>query len=640
MAWFNTESLKKNPCVYQVKKDSLILKYSFRIRLFELWKSGAMEQLSQTMEENGLGAETTGLSYYEQMVHQFKMGGFPMATPMEAAETPDAPEQHPLILSGKFEWCNNKTGITIKPSFEREIRANLPDVSVDGSLRNAGIDPLDAGYQRIQRIKRSLEKYGPASETEDGLKELGKEEILYIGSHPYTDGMRGSRVILKDAFFNDAYLLPAQDMDKILRVFELDPGLFSEQDRILIRTKLREWTVQDCSEPALSPLFLQITGNRERAMAAMLADGFEGIRRLLPGADTEAKRQLCRLVADMPGDPWGYYTIRKVLEKIGLAKSTYYALLGNEEYGRGKERREKQEKEDLELIRQTAGYKGYAKGYRQVYMMLEQVTGKSLSLNRVRTLMRRHGLSPGIRKPSRNRKACRELIGRNIRPNLLERKFRLYRPNEVRLTDVTYLDYGEGQRAYGSASIDPVTGRLICFVVSGNNDLQLALDTLKAMDNYPAVNGGILHSDQGILYFTDDFQDEVTIHGLIQSMSRRGNCLDNAPQESFFGHFKDECPYRKCQTLEELQSTIDAYRVYYNEERHIWGHRQMTPAAYEEYLEGLTEEEYAGYMAGLEKEYQRKKETAAAKAVEHARQQKEAIKKALEEWKNEDSGQE
>ena len=640
MPWFDVTSLRKNPCVYQVKKESLVLKYSFRIRLFELWKSGSMETLSQTLEEAGLGIDTTGLSYYQQMVHQFKMGGFPMATPMESAEAPDAPEVHPLILSGKFEWCNNKTGITIKPSFEREIRANLPEITVEGSLRNAGIDPLDAGYQRVQRIKKSMEKVVLAfMEKDDNRPELQKEEIQYIMIPPYTDGIRGSRVILKDVFFNDACLILPQGLDVILEVFALKPEWFPEQEQILLREKLNTWIPQECAEPSLSPLLLQITGNREQAMAAMLAEGFEEIRGLLPRADIETKRRLCQLVAKIPKDPWGYYTIRKVLEKTGIAKSTYYALLGDEEYGRGKQRREEREQEDLRSIRLTVEYKGYAKGYRQVYMMLKQVTGVSLSLNRVRTLMRRHGLNLGIRRPSKKRKANRELTARNLKPNILGRKFRLYRPNEVRLTDVTYLDYSDGHRAYGSASIDPVTGRLVCFVVSGNNDLQLALDTLTAMDSYPAVNGGILHSDQGILYFADDFQDEVTIHGLIQSMSRRGNCLDNSPQESFFGHFKDECPYKNCRDLEELQATIDAYRVYYNEERHMWNRMQMTPAAYEKYLKGLSDEQYASYMAELEDEYRRKKEAAAAKAVEHARQQRETIKKALEEWKNENRGQ-
>ncbi|MDO4418444.1 MAG: IS3 family transposase [Eubacteriales bacterium] len=599
-----------------------------------------MGQLTKTLEENGLGIETTGLSYYQQMVHQFKMGGFPMETPKEAAGHPDAPEQHPLILSGKYEWCNNKTGITITPRFQQELSGQYPGIPVEDILKNAGIDPLDAGYLRVRRIKQELQNKVPSPVIPEGAgTEFREEDVRRISSHPYAEGIQGSRIVLKDAFFNDAFLLFPLGLEEIFRVFELETDWFSQKEQAVILSQLQGWTVREYTEPGLSPVFLEISGNRERAMSRMLAEGFERIRGLLPGSDTQRKRQLCQYISEIPRDPWGYYTIRRILEKTGMAKSTYYALLYDETYGRGKERREKQEAQDLELIRKTVEYKGYAKGYRQVYMMLEQVAGKSLSINRVRTLMQRYGLNPGIRRPSRNRKAIRELMERNGRPNLLGREFRLHRPNEVRLTDVTYLDYGDGYRAYGSASIDPVTGRLICFVISGNNDLQLALDTLSAMDSYPAVNGGILHSDQGILYLTDDFQAEATLHGLIQSMSRRGNCLDNSPQESFFGHFKDECPYKNCRDLEELQSTVDAYRVYYNEERHIWDHEQMTPAAYETYLEGMPDEEYTAYMADMEETYRKKKEEAAAKATERARMQRQAVRKALEEWKHEDRGQ-
>ena len=69
------------------------------------------------------------------------------------------------------------------------------------------------------------------------------------------------------------------------------------------------------------------------------------------------------------------------------------------------------------------------------------------------------------------------------KPNLLRRMFRLYKPNEVRLTDVTYLKYGEGLKAYGSALIDPVTGMLIAFIVSENNDIELA----KVWTDIPAL---------------------------------------------------------------------------------------------------------------------------------------------------------
>ena len=89
----------------------------------------------------------------------------------------------------------------------------------------------------------------------------------------------------------------------------------------------------------------------------------------------------------------------------------------------------------------------------------------------------------------------------------------------------------------------------------------MALDTLEEMDKYPAKRGAIFHSDQGILYMTDDFQAAVLERELDQSMSRRGNCWDNAPQEAFFGHFKDESGYEKCQNLKELRDTVKRYAV-------------------------------------------------------------------------------
>jgi transposase InsO family protein len=211
------------------------------------------------------------------------------------------------------------------------------------------------------------------------------------------------------------------------------------------------------------------------------------------------------------------------------------------------------------------------------------------------------------------------------------RRFRLHRPNEVRLTDVTYLDYGDEKRAYGSASIDPATGRLICFVISKNNDLQLALDTLDEMDKYPAKRGAIFHSDQGILYMTDDFQAAVVERELDQSMSRRGNCWDNAPQEAFFGHFKDESGYEKCRTLKELRDTVKRYAVYYNEERKIWERGRMTPVEYEAWLNAMSESEFQTYLEAEEEKYKKAKEESAKKAIKRAREYHEDTLAALEE---------
>ena len=142
------------------------------------------------------------------------------------------------------------------------------------------------------------------------------------------------------------------------------------------------------------------------------------------------------------------------------------------------------------------------------------------------------------------------------------------------------------------------------------------------MDKYPAVNGGLIHSDQGILYFTDDFQAAVRDRNLIQSMSRRGNCWDNAPQESFFGHFKDESGYKNCRNLEELRQKVDEYGVYYNAERRIWSRGKMTPLEYEEYLANMDEDSFAAYLAKEEETYRKMKEQSTRNAVEKAKKQR------------------
>ena len=94
----------------------------------------------------------------------------------------------------------------------------------------------------------------------------------------------------------------------------------------------------------------------------------------------------------------------------------------------------------------------------------------------------------------------------------------------------------------------------------------------------------ILHSDQGVHYTPPEFQKRLKELGITQSMSRRGNCWDNAPIESFFGHFKDEVEYRECKSLIELEIVVDKYIEEYNNPRYQWGLNKMTPVKYRDHL--------------------------------------------------------
>ena len=650
--YFNAKELSKNPYVYKVDQWKLTLRTDLRIELYKLWRNGELEKIEQRLSEIGLGPEMVGADYGKTLLSSFKNSGYPVYKSDELTFSPDKMKEHPLVASGKFEIMEHGGNrFQIKESFKRELFSRFPEISVEEGMELAGLDPIDVGYQRIMRIQKEFESrqtnrfysrydsgtdeaeiYGNPDMPEFKAEEEKQRDLF---RHPYVEDYDGNTVALTECFYNETFFISEIGVERLLDVYELPAEYFNRRAMLIISAKLLNWKLTDKKSDEGSVQVCRIWRRRLQLMSECIEANFTELRTKVSDLSISGKRRIAEWVSSLPRDPWRKYTTRRILEIIGMPKSTYYELLNNENYGTGARRREMRDDEDILFIQYVAEYKGYKKGYRQISMMMEDVTGKTMSPHRVLYLMHKYGMRTNIRKPSKNRKAMKELMERNGKPNLLMRRFKLHRPNEVRLTDVTYLDYGTDQRAYGSASIDPVTGKLVCFVISENNDLQLALDTLEAMDEYPLKSGGIIHSDQGILYFTDDFQAAVAERDLIQSISRRGNCWDNAPQESFFGHFKDECDYKKCRTLTELQAQIDDYRVYYNEKRRLWERGKMTPSEYEAYLESLDEKAFREYMKKEEAVFLMKKEKSAQAAVDKAKSQKKAIKDRLEEIENE-----
>jgi putative transposase len=129
--------------------------------------------------------------------------------------------------------------------------------------------------------------------------------------------------------------------------------------------------------------------------------------------------------------------------------------------------------------------------------------------------------------------------------------------------------------------------KFLAYHVSDQLTLDIATDTLKKLKKNRKVKlakEALIHSDQGSHYTSPIYQKLVKKNRLMQSMSRRGNCWDNAPQESFFGHFKDEVHIKPCQTLEELKKEIKDYMTYYNNYRYQWDLNKMTPVQYRDHL--------------------------------------------------------
>jgi putative transposase len=168
--------------------------------------------------------------------------------------------------------------------------------------------------------------------------------------------------------------------------------------------------------------------------------------------------------------------------------------------------------------------------------------------------------------------------------NILNRQFRQDVPLKVFCTDITYLPFNH-RLAYFSAVKDIASGEIVGWNTSQHLQMDIVLGTLDSLrKNVPSLTDILIHSDQGFHYTNPQFISQVKKLNMIQSMSRKGNCIDNAPMESFFGHLKDDVDYKDCKTFEELSLRLEEYVKYYNQERSQWGLKKMTPVEYRNHL--------------------------------------------------------
>ena len=445
-------------------------------------------------------------------------------------------------------------------------------------------------------------------------KDISREELSAYLENPYIKSATEEKIVPDDSFFHAAYPLLEAGIDKVLSTFEMNPEHFSPRQKTYFigRMEKSASSGERGHDPSvINDTAIRIMMARMSVMNGLVEKKLRDIGARIKEMTPPERKEICLMVRGFPKDPGGIFTTGHILFLAGISRNSYYCYIGKESYGLAVSTRDALDEAD---VRQAFEYKGYKKGVRMVYMLIPILTGRKIGIDRVRRIMGKYGMDCGVRKANTSRQAAAERLAKYTKDDLLKRMFRLHRPNEVRITDVTYLEYGEDQKAYGSALMDPVTDMLIAFVVSDSNDLELAKETLRMMDSHPCLDGGIFHSDQGSLYLSPEFQKEVEKMGLRQSMSKRGNCWDNAPMESFFGHFKDECSYEGCKTTDELRKTIEDYAWYYNHERGMWGRKHLTPVKYEEYLLSLSEEAFDEYLETEKKKYDDMKEKAVKKA--------------------------
>ncbi|MBC7691088.1 MAG: IS3 family transposase [Methylotenera sp.] len=192
-----------------------------------------------------------------------------------------------------------------------------------------------------------------------------------------------------------------------------------------------------------------------------------------------------------------------------------------------------------------------------------------------------------IRRKNRFRHFAKKQHEHRSLPNRLNREFNRTVPDEVYSTDITELHYGKNLKAYLAVFKDLATREIVSSELSRQPNVKFVNTALKnALRRLPVKKREklMIHSDQGMHFTHLGYRKALEQNGVTQSMSRKGNCLDNAPVESFFGHLKDHLDLKRCQTFEELNNQVTREIKYYNCESPQWNLKKMPPKQYRRHL--------------------------------------------------------
>ena len=268
----------------------------------------------------------------------------------------------------------------------------------------------------------------------------------------------------------------------------------------------------------------------------------------------------------------------------GVSRSGYYRWLAAAPL---REEKELQDQKDFSKILEAYSYRGYSKGARGIYMrLLHMDPPVRINVKKIRRLMKKYNLRCPIRKANPYRRMAKALRTNNVAENLVQREFECYGPRTILLTDITYIPYN-GEFAYLSTILDAYTKQVLSYVLSPSLELDFVLETVNQLiENHGSSlkTESVVHSDQGCHYTSYRFIEILSNNALRQSMSRKGNCWDNAPQESFYGHMKDRIDISQCLTFDDVKYVIDDYMDYYNNDFYIWELAKLSPNEYYEFV--------------------------------------------------------
>jgi len=255
------------------------------------------------------------------------------------------------------------------------------------------------------------------------------------------------------------------------------------------------------------------------------------------------------------------YDVKAMCEFFGVSRAAYYAWFQHLE-------RPDPNADRQQLIREAYEKSHKTYGYRRITLWLRKYKGVSINHKAVLRLMNRMNIHSVARKRKIYKKVT-ELDTYHRYENVLNREFSASAPNQKWVTDITYIETQQGW-CYLSTIKDLYDGFIVAYGCDPNNSIALVIRTVRLAKQKEKVAAGlILHSDQGSPYTSQPYHHLLTQeYHITPSMSRRGNCWDNAPMENFFGHLKEEYLRQfKKTTFKEMEQLIDEYIHFYNYER-------------------------------------------------------------------------
>jgi len=272
----------------------------------------------------------------------------------------------------------------------------------------------------------------------------------------------------------------------------------------------------------------------------------------------------------------GAGNLNKLTKRLKVSKSGLYKYKSNEEQDK--------DVEDYLLISNVFYACNEKAGSRTIKMLLENEKNIKMNIKKINRIKKKYGLVTKIRRSNKKSKILfKNLQEHKVHPNLLNREFNRTNVNEVYVTDITQLNYGKGEKAFLAVFKDLCTKEIVSYELSKRADLKLidlALEKAIGRLSKEERKKLMIHSDQGFQFTHENYRKKLEENGITQSMSRKGNCYDNACAETFFGHLKDWLDLKNCVNFEGLEENVNKEIKFYNDLRPQWSLNKKPPRLY------------------------------------------------------------